>query len=257
MSVSLDRKPKPEDLQARPHGDRLRVSLKRMSARAITAVSAAEQAVTLSKQALDDAAATHRRNLVRLAQARKEMGVSSAGQVKVPSGDLLAATHPALPSRLIGRVIRRDRLTDDSKTAGTLRLESGETVKWTAGAAYVDALQVLFDGAPISLNGLLMDDGTISIQEVQPAPREFWHDDEDYATAAQLGPMTVMSVALLKRDLMNARGARCEQCGKGISKPKKASVAEHADGTRLVCRPCKQRWIDAGRPAVSAKVEAA
>lgn len=256
MSVSLARAPKPEDLQARPYGDRLRISLKRMPAGRINAVSAAEQAVALSEQALYDAAATHQRNLARLARARKEMGVPTLD--KVPSVEVLAAGHASLSGRLIGRVIRRDRLTDDSKTAGTLRLESGETVKWTAGSAYVDALDVLFDGAPISLRGPLMGDGTLSIMEVQPADREYWADGEDYETAAQLGPMTVMAISLLKRDLMAARGARCEKCGKGFSKPKKASVAEHQDGTHtLLCRPCKENWNRAGRPSALAQAEVA
>lgn len=256
MSVSLDRAPKPGDFRASRHHDRLRVSLARLKAPRLNSVTDAEQAVALSERALYDAAATHQRNLARLARARKEMGVPTLD--KVPSAEVLAAGHASLSGRLIGRVIRRDRLTDDSKTAGTLRLESGETVKWTAGSAYVDALDVLFDGAPISLRGPLMDDGTLSIMEVQPAPREFWHDAEDYETAAQLGPMTVMAISLLKRDLIAAHGAHCKKCGKGFSKPKKASVAEHADGTHtLLCRPCKEDWNAAGRPSAATKAEVA
>lgn len=256
MSVSLERRPKPEDLQARRHNDRLRVSLKRMGARSMTAVSAAEQAVALSEQALNDAAATHRRNLARLAQARKEMGVPTF--TKVPAVEVLAAGHPTIQGRLIGRVTMRDRLTDDSKTSGVLRLESGDTIKWTAGSAYVDALDTLFNGVPISVRGPLAADGTLSIQEVQPAPREFWHDAEDYDTAAGFGPMTVMVLSLLKRDLIAAHGARCQQCRKGFCKPKKASVAEHADGTRtLLCRPCKEDWNAAGRPAATVQAEVA
>lgn len=256
MSVSLERRPKPDDLQARRHNDRLRVSLKRIGARTMTAVSAAEQAAAMSEQALNDAATTHQRNLTRLAQARKAMGVPTLG--KIPPAEVLAAGHPTIQGRLIGRVILRDRLTDDSKTSGVLRLTSGDTVKWTAGSAYVDALDVLFNGAPISVRGPIAADGTLSIQEVQHAPREYWHDAEDYELAAEQGPMTVMVISLLKRDLIAAHGARCQQCRKGLSKPKKASVAEHADGTHtLLCRPCKEDWNAAGRPAATVKAEVA
>lgn len=247
-TMSFHRKPKPEDLEARRHGDRLRVSLKRMPSPRVSNVSGAEQAAAMSEQALNDAAMAHQRNLARLARARVQIGVASTGDTAVPTVDEMVMPHRTLPDLLIGWVTSRDRLTDDSKTAGTLRLECGETLKWTASSAYVDALDVLFDGAPISVRGPLMGDGWISIQEVQPAAREYWRDTEDYAAASVLGPMTVMVTSVMKRDLMAAHGSSCQSCGKAIGKPKKASIAELEDGTRLVCRPCKQAWVDAGRP---------
>lgn len=236
---------------------------------ALEFLASAEAAAETSSLLLENAHRQHQDNLDRVDRARKALLLATFTRQDVcpepvpfvATGTLpgeMTAPYRMVDGRLFGRIVDRDRLTDDSKTAGTLRLDSGETLRWTAGAAYVDALDVLFNGVPISLRGPFIDDGSISIQEVQPAPREHWADTEDYELAAGLGPMTVMSIAFLKRDLMAARGPRCEQCSKAISKPKKASIAEHSNGTHtLLCRPCKDDWNRDGRPVSDAQAEVA
>ena len=112
----------------------------------------------------------------------------------------------------------------------------------------MDALGALFDGVPVEVAGALTNGRSITIKEILPAPRQYWPSSEAYDAHADLGPMTVMSESLLKRDLLRKYGSRCESCGKWLTKAKNASIGENADGTHsLLCRPCKQDWMDAER----------
>ncbi|MEU9578814.1 hypothetical protein [Streptomyces chilikensis] len=163
----------------------------------------------------------------------------------------LGTTLPDTTTDIVGRVIYREPLTKADKTAGTLLLISGEHIQWTASASYVDALDVLFDGVPIQVTGSFTATGSLSIQGAVPAPRSYWRDGEDYDRFAEVGPITVMAAALVKKELRQKHGNACHECGRGVGKRAKASVAYLADGPVLVCRPCKQRWIDAGRPTTT------
>lgn len=239
---------------------------------ALTFLADAEAAAKLSELLLENAYRQHQDCLDRVRRAREAMTLNPVVRsVPVPAPTLFMASPDAghmqvsrpvatagdQGERLLGRITDRQRLTNLTKTAGKLRLESGEIVAWTAGSAYVDCLEDLFNGAPISFRGPVMPDGSISIQEVLPAPRAYWASDLDYEAGSELGAMTVLVESMMKRDLIKTRGNACQSCGHVFNKPKQASIAKHTDETlTLVCRPCKENWRDAGRPTLTAKAVA-
>jgi hypothetical protein len=230
-------------LQAPSRGDVLRkVRDMHPQSRHITDISVAEAAVAESARLLDNMAREHQANLDRLNKLRRRQNVT-------PVPEPLVAKTTAKGCDLIGRVTRRDPLTSKNKTAGTLLLETGEAVRWTAAASYVDALDVLFDGTPVQLAGQFQDNGTFTVHHALPAPRPYWHDDENYDAFAEVGALTVMSAGALKKDLRQQNGHGCQKCGQQIVKRVNASVAYLGTGPVLMCRPCKQDWIDAGRPS--------
>jgi hypothetical protein len=204
-------------------------------------ISAAEAAVAESGRLLDNLAREHQLNMDRLNVLRQRQDLTPVPVQPLPQ---IATTG----TDLVGRVIRRDRLTHQNKTAGTMLLSTGDEIRWTAAASYVDALDVLFDGVPIQVTGPFLANGSLSIQSALPAPRSYWTDGEDYDAHAELGGMTVMAAGLLKKELRRTQGHDCHMCAQTISKRVHASVAYLSAGPVLVCRPCKQEWNDAGRP---------
>lgn len=241
----------PHALKAQPYGDVLRVvrSMHPQASR-LDLIIDAEAAVAESARLLENLVRTHQQNVDRLNMLRQRHQLAPH---PVPEPVKVAV---ATGGDLIGRVIDRDPLTDSSKTTGTLLLPSGDEIRWTAAASYVDALDVLFNGLPIQAAGVFADDDSFSIQGVTPAPRPYWRDDEDYAEYADLGGMTVMATGLLKKDLREAHGDDCHQCTRTIRKSVKAAVVYLSEGPVLFCRPCKQEWNDAGRPLTVKSVTA-
>lgn len=208
-------------------------------------ISGAEAAVAESARMLENLAREHQQNLDRLNVLRQRQHLAPHPVQTTPEITASAGTD------LVGRVIDRAPLTEQNKTAGTLLLTSGDVIRWTAAASYVDALDRLFDGVPIQVSGPFLANGSLSVQSVIPAPRSYWQDGEDYDAFSELGGMTVMAAGLLKKQLRAKHGHDCQTCGQQIVKRVNASVAYLAAGPVLFCRPCKQSWIDAGRPAVS------
>ncbi len=238
----------PHALQAQSYGDRLRVvrSLLPNGGR-LNRIVDAEAAVAESSRLLENAAREHVANLSRLNVLRQR---EKLALLPVPS---VAELTAAAGADLVGRVTKRDRLTHLTKTGGQLELVSGEVVTWTAAASYVDALDVLFDGVPIIVTGPFLNDGSLSIQSVLPAPRSYWRDGEDFQDAEDLGAMTVMVASMLKKDLAKKHGSACQVCGHSFSNLTQAAIADLVNGApALVCRPCKEDWKQSLKaPAVS------
>lgn len=208
----------------------------------------AEAAVAESSRLLENAAREHHTNLTRLNVLRSRAGLTTTD---VPSVEQLAAVSVHI--KLIGRVIQRENLTQLTKTSGILAVD-GERIPWMASANYVDALEPLFDGVPIAVSGVMKDGGILSIQEVKPAPRDMWevHEADAYTRLYRYGQSTVIRIKNLKKILMGQHDHRCQACGYGFPKAAQAAIAEQADGTHtLLCRPCKEDWKAAGRPALT------
>lgn len=218
-----------------PQGDRL------------TDIAAAEAAVAETARMLENLTREHQQNLdrVNILRSRQELPALSA-PTSAPDvrevGDETA---------LFGRVTERGRLSTKSRISGTLRLMSGEEIRWSASTAYVDSLDPLFDGVPVEVRAARLCDGTYVLRRIQAAPRSFWTSDAQYAPYADLGPMTVMAGHLLKKQLRQHTG-KCRGCHNQLPKRASCSLIDTANGTRIICRSCKQDWIDAGRPTVQA-----
>jgi len=233
-------------LKAQRRGDILRIRRNlHPGADRTNAIADAEAAVAQSAQMLENLTREHQGNLDRLNALRKRQSLTPSAS-PVPT---IRAPFDESLTVLIGRVTRRAPLTHDSKTSGELVTTGGDTIRWTAASNYVDALDVLFDGAPIQIAGTHLGTGAFSIQGVLPAPRPFWKDDEDYAALAEAGPINVMSAAVLKKRLRREHGHACQACKQELVKRVHCSIADLPTGPVLVCRPCKQRWNDAGRPS--------
>lgn len=214
----------------------------------ITEISILENRVTESAGRLDRAAKLHHRDLSRLSVLRNRLGLST--QPVPPIKDLTAAV--VSEGWYMGRVIRRERLTADSKTEGSIALSAGLVIEWTAGSFYVDTIEPLFSGLPVVVTGTFRD-RVLSIAAIKPAPLTYWDDAElpQYETANGCDAAYVQRIVNARNGLMAQHKNRCQDCGNGLSKASKASLIKHARGYRLVCRPCKQTWIDAGRPQVT------
>lgn len=214
----------------------------------ITEISILEQRVAESGRRLETAAQRHHRYVSRLAVLRQHIGLTAQ---PVPEVEALA-TADIPDGWFAGRIIRRERLTADSKTGGSIRLAAGRTVEWTAGAFYVDTLEPLFSGLPVIVTGKFKD-RVLSISAIKPAPLSYWNDDErsQYETAQGYDSPYIQRIVNARTALMTHYKSRCRDCSEQMSKPSKASLIRHANGYRLVCRPCKQAWIDAGRPPVT------
>ncbi|WP_331723441.1 hypothetical protein [Streptomyces atratus] len=241
-------------LKAQPTGDVLRIARSVHPIDSIEKITAAETAVSESARCLEISARRHHRNLTRLAVLRQRAGLDAQ---PVPTVEDLAT--PNVPAGwFAGRVIRRERLTEDSNTLGKLKLASGQVIDWKAGSFYVDTLEPLFNGVPVVVTGVFSGNGLYSIQEIKAAPPSYWPADEldGYDEVAALGGATISRVSNARAGLMAQHKSRCQDCTRHLSKPSKASLIKVATGYRLVCRPCKQQWIDAGRP-VAAKAAVA
>lgn len=236
-------------LQAQPTGDRLRVArgMHPQSSR-LDRIADAEAAVAESANVLYAAAQIHHRKLTRLAVLRQRAGLPAQ---PVPAVDILAT--PDVPfGWFAGRIVERQPLTQDSKTFGKLETASGHVLEWIAGSFYVDMLEPLFTGVPVIVTGVFRNE-TFSIQEIKAAPATYWTPGErdSYTALSRLGGSTVTRASNVRAELMTQHQALCQDCGGQLTKPSKASLIQHADGYRLVCRPCKQVWIDAGRPVAA------
>lgn len=214
----------------------------------ISEIAALELSVARSGRRLEQAARLHHRDLARLAILRDRVGLSSQPVPEV--GDLATAGIP--DGWYAGRIVRRERLTASSKTQGSIRLSAGLTVEWTAGSFYVDTFEPLFNNVPVIVTGTFKD-RVLSVSVIRPAPLSYWNDSE----AARYEHVTGYDSRYMQR-IVNARTGllaqhknACQDCSGTFTKPSKASLIRHANGYRLVCRPCKQAWIDAGRPAVT------
>jgi hypothetical protein len=108
----------------------------------ISEISELEMRIAKSARRLEHVAQLHHRDLTRLAVLRNRVGLSAQPVPEV--GDLATAGVPE--GWFVGRVFRRDRLTSDSKTAGSIGLSAGLAVQWTASSFYVDTLEPLFNG---------------------------------------------------------------------------------------------------------------
>jgi hypothetical protein len=214
----------------------------------ITQIAELEVRVADSARRLDRAAKMHHRDLTRLNVLRNRIGLSTKPVPEV--GDLATAGIP--DGWFAGRIIRRERLTADSKTEGSIGLSAGLAIEWTAGSFYVDTLEPLFSGLPVIVTGTFKD-RVLSISAIKPAPLSYWHDDElpQYEAARGYDAQYITRICNARKSLMDQHDSRCQDCQGGLSKPSKAALIKHANGYRLVCRPCKQLWIDAGRPAVT------
>lgn len=212
----------------------------------ITEISALEQRVAKSASRLDYAAKLHHRDLTRLAVLRARIGLDTPLVPEV--GDLATAGVPE--GWFVGRVFQRDRLTSSSKTSGSIGLSAGLAIQWSASAFYVDTLEPLFNGVPIMVQGPFKD-RVLCISAAKPAPLTYWNDDEisQYDTVTRHDATYLQRVTNARKTLMGQHKSTCQNCGGHIGKPSRASLIKHASGYRLVCRPCKQAWVDAGRPA--------
>jgi hypothetical protein len=214
----------------------------------VTQISELELTVERSARRLDRAAKLHHRDLARLAVLRHRIGLDV--KPVPPVGDLTTAGVPE--GWFMGRIIRRERLTNSSKTEGSIVLSAGLAIEWTAGSFYVDTLEPLFSGLPVIVTGTFKD-RVLSIAEIRPAPLTYWNDDEigQYETALTYDSRHIQRVSDARAGLLAQHKNRCQDCAGELSKPSRASLIRHPRGWRLVCRPCKQTWIDAGRPAVT------
>lgn len=211
----------------------------------ITEIATLERRVAESARHLDRAAKFHHRDLTRLSVLRNRIGLST--KPVPPIGDLTTAGIPE--GWYMGRVIRRERLTADSKTGGSINLAAGLNIEWTAGSFYVDTLEPLFSGLPVIVTGTFKD-RVLSIAEIRPAPETYWREDEmvQFQTARGYDSRHIQRISDARAGLLAQHKNRCQDCAGELSKPSKASLIRHDNGYRLVCRPCKQAWIDAGRP---------
>lgn len=225
-------------LKAQHTGDVLRIarSVHPQSHR-LDSILDAEAAVAESARLLENVSREHLRNLTRLNVLRQRANLNT---IAVPEPVEITAPED---TSLVGRVVRRERLTSLNKTSGIILLDSGEEVAWTAAASYVDALDALFNGIPVQVTGPFLSDGSLSIQGAMPAPRAYWRTGEDFEAVADLGGMTVMAAGLLKKDLAKEHGWACQVCGHLFTKLTQASIADLVnDRPALVCRPCKEDW---------------
>lgn len=214
----------------------------------ITEIADLELRVAETSRRLKKTAQIHHRDLTRLAVLRQRVGLST---VPVPEvGDLATAGIP--DGWFAGRIVRRERLTADSKTEGSIRLAAGLTVEWTAGSFYVDTLDALFRNIPVIVTGTFKD-RVLSISAIQAAPLSYWNDSEaaQYEQATSYDSRYIQRIVNARTGLLAQHKNRCQDCAGELSKPSKASLIRHANGYRLVCRPCKQAWLDADRPAVT------
>lgn len=243
-------------LKAPENGDVLRIarSVHPTSVR-VGLISDVEAAVAESAARLERAARHHQRQLSRLAVLRHRAGLDTSPVLSVDE-----LIQPNVPDNwLVGRIVEREPLTMESKTSGKLLLVTGQILNWTAGAHYVDTLDQLFDGVPVMFTGIVKhtqdNDVVYCIGCIKPAPPEFWPASQmdDYQAATECNASLIEQHSNARKTLREQHGSRCLDCKQYLSKPSKASLIPHDTGYRLVCRPCKQAWIDAGRPVLTSK----
>lgn len=231
--------------QAQPRGDVLRIahSVHPFGGR-LDRIVDAEAAVAESARLLENATREYRQQVERLNLLRSRQGLPN-----LPESDFLLFRQVGAELDFIGRVTERLPLTAKHSTTGTFRTTAGEEIRWTASAPYVDALEALFGGVPVEIKAALMSDGTYTLNQIKAAPRPFWESPEDYDRYAGYGPLTVMSISLVKKELRQKHG-KCQQCRNQLPKRAHCSLIDTVTGPQIVCRPCKQDWIDAGRPEI-------
>ncbi|MGW2844664.1 hypothetical protein [Streptomyces sp. NPDC001274] len=232
----------------------------------ILRVGDAEAAVARTALLLENLTREHEANLHRLDRARELLGLTPASHalttppVSQPAEDTVepaveiskTASAPSplrfdAPPKYIEkacRVLSRNRLTLLTKTTGILELASGDVRQWVASAAYVDALEELFDGAPVVATMVERADGFVIVQAVRPATRADWDTDRfDFTAYAQFGQHIVTERRQLKKRLAKEHGLLCSVCGYKLLKYANASLAKSTEGSpSLVCRPCKEDW---------------
>lgn len=240
----------PVTFEAQEQGDILR-SVKRVhpSTGALSAVVSAEAAAARAAQDLEEAAARHKAKTASLAKARTNCGLAGTGlEPKTTPAPEAPGPKPPTYVNLTGRVLRRNRLSELTKTGGALTLASGEVVGWTASASYVDALEDLFNGAPIVVKGFATGGKPFTIMSVRPATVAEWTavaSPEDVGAWsprwAHIRQEVVSEQALEKKRLADEHGASCQLCGREFPKLQQAALLRGGDNSlTLVCRPCKE-----------------
>ncbi|MEU8472716.1 hypothetical protein AB0F30_33365 [Streptomyces sp. NPDC029006] len=232
-------------LQVQDRGDILRkVRSLHPEGHRIDSIADAEAAVAETTRLLENLIREHQRQVDRLNVLRSRQGLPA-----LPASDGHPAPQVGAEVGMIGRVTEHAPLTAKGFTIGTFRLTSDEEVRWTASASLVDALDPLFSGVPVEITAILASDGTYTLNQIKAAPMPFWESAEDYARYAEIGPVTLMTGGLLKKELRQKSG-KCRLCRSQLPKWANCSLIDSSNGVRIVCRSCKQQWIDAGRPEV-------
>lgn len=216
----------------------------------INTISDAEAAVAESARMLENISREHQSNLQRLnvLRSRQNLPVFSSNSADAPAVPGRKPRQVGAVTHLYGRVTSRGCLTAKNEIAGTLQLTSAEEIQWTASASIVDMLDLLFTGVPVEVAVALLDNGNYTLHQILPAPLSFWDSEAEYCRYAEIGPMTVMAESLVKKQLRQQHG-KCQRCRQQLPKRLKCSLMDTASGPLIVCRACKQSWIDAGRPA--------
>jgi len=165
----------------------------------------------------------------------------NAYQQLLNNGDLqVVKTHPMQPDLLegLGRIASIG-LRHGTKSVGTLTLASGQSIRWISRASYTDAMDQLFDGAPVVVRGFFDDKDRFFITVIRAASREEWDvPDAGQEHLMLLSQDTVTAASLLRKQLLGLYGPTCQECGTTLTK---SSAAAMQDGDRLMlaCHPCK------------------